>query len=84
MSKQKRATKAAPDPDSKTSVKRKNRGFVSLEVSCRIHRRALRRLNLACTLGTVWYEPGTKKEPDLRGGKIKSFMHTAGGAMKYY
>lgn len=79
MSKQKRATKAGPDPNSKTTLRRKNRGFVSLEVSCRIHRRVARRLNQSCVVYGQLLEPGEKK---VNGQG--SFMHTAGGAMKYY
>lgn len=79
----KRATKAAPSPESNRTRRRKNRGFVSLEQSTRKHRRALRRLMYNCTISKVVYEPGDKKLPDL-AGKIKVFMHTAGGSMKYH
>lgn len=79
MSKNKRATKAQPQPDSLTTRRRKNRGFVSLEVSCRIHRRAKRRLDASRVVYGQLLEPGEKKI----GGQ-GSFLHTAGGAMKYY
>lgn len=79
----KRATKAAPSPESIRTRKRQNRGFKSLEVSSRKHRRALRRLTDSCTISGVTYEPGDKKIPDMRG-KIKVFMHTAGGSMRYH
>lgn len=80
----KRATKAAPMPDSLRSVRRKNRGFVSLEVSSRKHRRALRRLAEAQTISGVRYEAGEKHEIDLRGGRLKAFIHTAGGAIRFH
>lgn len=79
MSKHKRATKAGPQPNSLTTLRRKNRGFVSLEVSCRIHRRALRRSNQKRTVYGYLLEAGEKK---VNGQG--SFMHTAGGSMKYY
>jgi len=85
MSRQKRATKAAPSPDSQRSVRRANRGFVSLEVSSRKHRRALRRLTDSQIISGVQYPAGTKKEPDAgRGMKTHVFMHTAGGALRYH
>lgn len=74
----KRATKAAPSPDSMRSVRRKNRGFVSLEVSSRIHRRALRRLNASRFVYGQSHPSGTKV-----GGGTAGFVHTAGGSIKY-
>lgn len=79
MSKNRRATKAGPSPDSLTTRRRRNRGFVSLEVSCRIHRRAKRRLDASRVVYGQMLEPGEKKQ----GGQ-GSFVHTAGGAMRYY
>lgn len=74
----------APDQNSKTSKKRKNRGFKSLELSSRKHRRALRRSIEKRTIGGVLHEAGHKEEPDLRGGRLKSFLHTAGGSIKFH
>lgn len=79
----KRATKAAPQPDSFRSIRRKNRGFVNLETSSRKHRRANKRRTIASTISGVLYEPGTKVIPNI-GGKIKVFMATAGGALHYH
>lgn len=75
----KRATKAAPSPDSMRSVRRKNRGFVSLEVSSRIHRRAKRRLDASRFVYGQLHPPGTKV-----GGGSGEFVHTAGGSIKYH
>jgi hypothetical protein len=72
------------DPNSKTSKRRKSRGFVSLKLSCRIHRRAEKRSLQKRTIGTELLDPGEKREPPLRGGRLKSFMYTAGGSIKYH
>ena len=80
MSKQKRATKAAPSKDSQRSVRRANRGFKSLEESSRKHRRALRRLDEARTQYNKLLKPGEKSD----GGVLGNFVHTGGGAMRYH
>lgn len=67
-----------PNPNSKTSQKRKNRGFVSLEKSSRKHRRAARRLAEACVIKGTTHKPGTKTE------SVYGWMHTAGGALRYH
>lgn len=74
----KRATMAAPSSDSKTSIKRKNRGFVSLVVSSRKHRRAARRSALSRLQYGKVHEPGDKVT-DGAG----TFVHTAGGSIRY-
>lgn len=79
MSKHKRATKAAPQPDSLTTRRRKNRGFVDLTTSCRIHRRAARRSASARTQYGKLYEAGARVT-----GEAGSFVHIAGGSIKYY
>lgn len=79
MSRSKRATKAAPSPESLRTLRRKSRGFVSLEVSCRKHRRALKRLNSACTVYGRLLNPGET----VTNGQ-GSFMHTAGGSIRYW
>lgn len=73
-----------PNPNSKTSKRRKNRGFKTLELSSRKHRRALRRSIEKRTIGGVLYEAGHKEEPDLRGGRLKSFLYNAGGSIKFH
>lgn len=77
-----------PDPKSKRSKRRENRGFKSLEVSSRKHRRALRRSYevRGIFIGgmVVVHDAGTKVEPDIRGGRLKSFEQNAGGSIKYH
>lgn len=75
----KRATMAGPSPDSRTSARRKNRGFVSLVVSSRKHRRAARRSALSRLQYGKVYEPGDKVT-DGAG----TFVHTAGGSIRYH
>jgi hypothetical protein len=67
------------DPQSRRSKRRANRGFKSLEQSCRKHRRALSRLGSACVLGGSQLKPGDKYLSKLNG-----FTYTAGGAMRYH
>lgn len=88
--KKKRATIARPTPNSRRSKRREKRGFKSLETSSRKHRRALRRMNSAATIGQnhvgtggQWYKPGTKVDPPTQG-KTKTFAAVAGGALKYH
>ena len=72
------ASMKSPDPGSLTSRRRKNRGFVSLEKSSRIHRRAQRRsLNSRTQYGKLG-QPGEQITESL------SFTHTCGGSIKYY
>lgn len=69
----------APDPQSKRSARRKTRGFVSLEVSCRKHRRAKRRsLWVRNQYGKIG-KPG-----ELMYGASGSFAHRCGGSIKYH
>lgn len=67
-----------PNKDSRRSVRRKNRGFVSLERSSRKHRRALRRMAEACIIKGTQHKPGTKTE------SVYGWTHTAGGALRYH
>lgn len=69
-----------PDENSKRSKRRKNRGFKSLEVSSRKHRRAHERLLIACTLAGKTLKPGEKAE--VKCGS-STWVHTAGGSMRY-
>lgn len=76
--KSRECTMKSPDPGSITSKKRRNRGFVNLEKSCRIHRRAARRsVNSRTQYGKLG-QPGEKVTESL------SFTHTCGGSIKYY
>jgi hypothetical protein len=72
-----------PNPTSKRSKRRANRGFKSLELSCRIHRRAFRRLREACNIGNNKHlNPGEKGE--VQNGASNRWLHTAGGSIKYW
>jgi hypothetical protein len=79
MSKQKTATIAAPDQNSKRSRRRKVRGFKGLEASSRKHRRALRRQSQSCLVYGTMLKPGDKKE-----GGYAQWSHTAGGSLRYW
>jgi hypothetical protein len=75
-----------PDPNSKRSVRRKKRGFVTLEKSSRIHKRAERRLATAQTIGHngsgsggVRYKAGEAIQPNN-----DDFVFHAGGSMNYH
>lgn len=71
------------DPNSGRSKRRVHRGFVDLATSTRKHRRVYRRMASACTFGDKQHEPGHKEEGSLKGGKLKSFVYTAGGSLRY-
>jgi hypothetical protein len=76
--KSKFASMKHPDAGSLTSKRRRNRGFKSLESSCRIHKRAARRsLNSRTQFGKL----GTPGEKITESG---GFTHTCGGSIKYY
>lgn len=68
-----------PNPDSKRSQKRRNRGFVSLEVSSRKHKRAIRRQKEKCTFNNSTYKPGERVDGC---GPNKRWMYVAGGSYK--
>lgn len=76
-------TMKAMDPQSLTTKRRANRkkSFVSLEQSSRIHRRASRRLNFARFQYGRLGEPGEKMQAS---SDSQSFVHKAGGSIKYY
>lgn len=79
MAKGKTATIKQPDPNSKTSKRRKNRGFKSLELSSRKHRRAKRRsINSLMQYGKI-LKPGEKID-----NGANSFVHTGGGSICYW
>lgn len=66
-----------PDPNSKRSQKRRNRGFRSLLESSRKHRRAQRRQDESRSFNGRMHEPGEKE-------KCGEWVFTAGGAYKYH
>lgn len=68
-----------PKPDSLRSKRRKNRGFKSLEVSSRKHRRAAARSLYSRTHYGKLGEPGQKMD-----GGSGTFVHQAGGSIKYW
>lgn len=76
--------KKGPTEDSKTSQRRRNRGFISLEQSSRMHRRAKRRSQEVRTISGTLYEPGEKKLPSLQGGKLSVYLANAGGSLHYH
>lgn len=78
------------DPNSKRSIKRRARGFVSLEKSSRKHRRAEKRLAISQTIGAngmgaggVRHKAGEAIDPPT-DVKIKTFHQHAGGRLKHY
>lgn len=73
-----------PDQTSKKTQRRKNRGFKTLELSCRKHKRAARRTAQKCTIDDVVHKPGAKVDGSLKGGKLQSFLYTAGGSINYH
>ncbi len=69
----------APTQNSITSKKRKNRNFISLAQSCRIHKRAYRRsYNSRMQYGKLG-APGEKIDPGGSG-----HTHQCGGSIKFY
>ncbi len=77
MAKQK--TMRSPDPESKRSIRRANRGFVSLEVSSRKHKRMMRRQLVSRTHYGKTGNPG-----DNMQGTAMDFIHKAGGACNFH
>jgi hypothetical protein len=72
-------------PNSKRTARRKKRGFKSLEVSCRKHRRAARRSSESRSIAGRVKEAGEKGPREtVSGGAKKGFIHTAGGSLKYH
>lgn len=78
-----------PKQDSKRSIKRKSRGFVSLEVSSRKHRRAHKRLGISQTVGArgeggggIRYKAGATIDP--QSSDMLSHAQHAGGRLNYW
>lgn len=74
-------TSKGPDPKSKRSKRRANRGFVNTAVSTRKGRRADERSSIARNLGGKVLEPGQKA--DVKCG-LSTWVHTAGGAIHHH
>lgn len=72
------------DPSSKRSKRRRNRGFQDLQTSTRKHRRAYRRQMSSRIIEGKVMAIGEKDEPSLKGGKLKVFLHTGSGKLKYH
>lgn len=83
-SKRKVSTLKYPDANSKRSMRRANRGFKSLEVSSRKHRRALYRLLQAGVINSKVEQPGVKAMCATGPHARKGWIHTAGGSMRYH
>lgn len=66
-----------PDKDSNRSRKRRNRGFKSLELSSRKHKRAERRLAISQTVDRARHPAGLAVEWD-------GSTYHSGGANKYH
>ena len=75
--KSKKKVNPNPLPNSRRSIKRRNRGFVSLSVSSRKHRRANKRLAISQTIAGVRYPAGTDVDFEL------STYHS-GGRLNYW
>jgi len=74
----------SPDPSSKRSKRRTNRGFKGLLASSRKHRRALRRQEQNRTINGKIEEPGTKALCASGPNPRKQWLHTAAGSLRYH
>lgn len=73
------------DPSSKRSSSRRVRGWKSLELSSRKHRRNARRSIELRTISGKLHEAGQKVDPSLAlGGKVRVHTATAGGSNDYH
>lgn len=79
MAKGKKATMKGPDKDSLRSKRRANRNFVSLLVSSRIHKRAAKRSIVSRT-----HYGRTGNAGDRMVGDAQTFVHIAGGSIRYH
>lgn len=77
--KSKTRTLKGPTFNSQRSIKRNSRHFVSLEKDSRKHRRAAKRSIQKRTQYGKLHEPGTKVD-----NGAGTFVHTAGGSIKYH
>lgn len=71
-----------PQINSNNSKKKSNRGIQinSPHMNGRIQKRAERRMQIACNINNTIHPPGTKVRVNATG----QWIHTAGGALKYY
>jgi hypothetical protein len=81
---EKRATMAQPDPNSKRSRRRKNRGFKNLELSSRKHRRANKRQDSARVFNGADHKPGEKANCASGPNPRRAWLYTAGGAINFW
>lgn len=72
------------DSNSKRSKRRVNRNFRDLLTSTRKHRRAHERQMSSRVIFGKTLAIGEKIEPSLHGGKLKVFIHTGSGKLKYH
>lgn len=73
-----------PIKDSNRSKKRAKRGFKSLEESSRKHKRAYRRMSIACNINGNIYKPGEHVQLNVSGrAGANQWVCTAGGSLKY-
>lgn len=82
--KSKKATMLKPDPQSLTSQRRANRGFKSLELSSRIHKRAANRQAPGRIFDSKNHEPGEKAQCAGGPNPRKQWIYTASGKIKYH
>lgn len=75
----KTCTMKSPNKDSLRSKRRKNRNFIDLLTSSRIHRKAEKRSIVSRTHYGRTGNPG-----DLMSGGGDTFIHKAGGSYKYH
>ncbi len=78
------STMAGPTANSKTSKRRANRGFKSLEQSSRIHRKALKNQAEKRFFDGKMHECGEKAECAGGPNPRKQWIYTAGGALRYH
>ena len=69
----------SPDPNSTRSKKRANRGFRTLDLDSRKHRRKNKRMAIACFISGKPYKPGDKAPNAV--GKME---FSAGGSVRFY
>lgn len=73
-----------PDPSSKRTKRRANRGFVSLEKSSRKHRRAANRQYGARFFNGKDHKPGEKDVCAGGPNPRAQWLYTAGGSLRYH
>lgn len=79
-----KSTLKHPDFNSITSKQRANRGFKSLEASCRIHKRAAKKQAPSRIFAGKDHKPGEKGLCASGPNPRREWLYTAGGALRYY